>query len=316
MLTLSRTKPKSESDPQGQVSEPREKRSERTANVGHGWTNGERLKSIGATALLWVCVASGPAALVFGLGEDQPSPAPVADAGQEVAPSQRVSEYAAAFMTRYLETPRGQEERVTEMLARGVKATLTLPESPAAVTAVTPAEAVQLGKDRWVVTVSVQQPGAQDAAPSRTYWQVLVLAQGNAMAVGALPSMVAAPTAGEVSIEPGDELVAGPITKTIDAFIAAYLAGRGEVAPITSPGVAIAPVSPAPFSEVAVTSVRGAREQPEQPAEGDVQRVQVSVSATAADGSKKQLGYTVELRYRDRWEISAVNPTTEGEQSS
>ena len=49
---------------------------------------------------------------------------------------------------------------------------------------------------------------------------------------------------------------------------------------------------------------------PEEPAEGDLLRAQISVTATAADGGSTRLDYTVELSYRDRWEVAAINPTT------
>lgn len=293
-----------------------DKPNKKTPTVGHPWTAGERFKTMGVSAVLWACVASGPIAVWMHMGDDPVTPGPVAEAGQDVADSQSASAYAAMFMDRYLSTPRGEEDTVSAMLARGVTDRLSLPAKQPSIVAITPAEAVQLDEMQWIVTVAVQTAGDEESPDSITYWQVPVLAQDDSLAVAGLPSVVAAPATGDLSVSAGDDLNDNAVTSTVSTFMDAYLAGRGEVAPITSPDSALGPVSPAPFSEVSVTSVRATEPLPESPADGDMARVQISATATADGGSKRQLGYELELRYRDRWEVHAVNPTPlEGEQS-
>ncbi|UQN31812.1 conjugal transfer protein [Brachybacterium kimchii] len=283
----------------------------RNTDVTNSWTNGERLKSIASTGLAWVFIGCGPVALfgqaLSGDSSGQTSTVQVQDAGD----SQRVSEFASTFVTRYLSTQRGNEDQVTSMLAKGTDNSLSLASDPAAPTAVTPGQAVEISDGHWMVTVSSEQPGKKDEPSTLHYWQVPVITNdAGSMAAGALPSMVAAPTGGDLSVDRGSSVSDTDVSDTVTAFMQAYLAGQGEVSPLTSPGSQLSAVSPAPYTEVTVPSVESAQEAPEAPVEGDQIRTQITVTAIAADGTKTQLEYSLDLRYRDRWEVSAVNPTT------
>lgn len=290
-------------------------------DLAHGWTNGERLKSLAGTALVWGLCATGPLALGLEvLGNDTGSQQASVEV-QEVGDSQRVSQFATSFVTRYLTASRGQEDQVTSMLAEGTNRSLSLPETRTPIGAAVSGEAVQTGDRTWVATVEVEAPGDEDEAAVRRYWQVpVVTGDGGGIAAAGMPSLISAPTADGLEVDPGARINDSDVQDTVTAFMQAFLTGQGEVAPLTSPDSSLVAVKPTPFTEVSVSSIATTQELPAEPAEGDLVRAQVSLSATAADGSSAPLGYTVELRYRDRWEVAAVNPTTSittttGEQS-
>ena len=320
MLTLWRKKtaPEPESDaPDEAASAERDtpadetRESKAVPDLAHGWTNGERLKSLAGTALVWGLCAAGPLALgIEVLGDDSGSEQASVEV-QEVGDSQRVSQFATSFVTQYLTASRGQEDQVTSMLAEGTSDSLSLPEARTPIGAAVPGEAVQTGDDTWVVTVEVEHPGAEDEAAVRRYWQVpVVTSEGGGIAAAGMPSLISAPTTDGLEVEPGARVNDADVQDTVTAFMQAFLTGQGEVAPLTSPDSSLVAVKPTPFTEVSVSSITTTQELPADPAEGDLLRAQVSLSATAADGSSTPLDYTVELRYRDRWEVAAVNPTT------
>ena len=301
----------------------RQKKTEGPAepDLAHPWTNGQYLKSVGATALIWTLAGSGVLSLGLDLVRDESGPAPTSVEVQDPADSQRVGEYGAAFISRYLSAGQGQEDQITAMLADGVKAQLQLPSTPRAIGAVTPGPAVEADGGTWIVTVAVDEAPADGQQPVRRYWQLPVQLDDNGhMAVTALPSLVTAPSSSGITVTPGSELNDPDVTAAVDAFMKAYLAGQGEVAPLTSPGSALTAIEPAPYTDASVSAIRTSQEMPETPASGDQVRTEVSVTATAADGSSTQMSYTLDLRYRDRWEVAAINPTEaaptpEGEQS-
>lgn len=303
---------------------PRKQRKTKTKttepDIAHAWTAGDRFKSAAATGLIWVFCGAG--VLAFGanvLGNDagpEVAPIEVQDAGQ----SQRVSAFASNFVDLYLSGSRDQEDQIAALLAQGVDTTISLPAEPAEIGDVTPGEAVQVDASTWVVTVTVERPATEEQPATQQYWQLPVITdETGSIAAAGLPSMVSTPGRGDLAITPGDQVSDSAVEDTITAFAQAYLAGQGETAPLTAPGTAITAITPTPYAEASVPSVRTSQEIPADPVEGDVVRTQITVSATTADGSVTQLGYTVDLRWRDRWEISAINPTstttTEGDQS-
>lgn len=290
-------------------------------DIAHAWTVGDRFKSAAATGIIWLFCGAG--VLAFGanvLGNDaapEVAPIEVQDAGQ----SQRVSAFASNFVDLYLSGSRDQEDQITALLAQGVDTTISLPSEPIEIGDVIPGEAVQVDAGTWVVTVTVERPATEEQPATQQYWQLPVVTdETGSIAVAGLPSMVATPGRGDLTIAPGDRVSDSAVEGTLTAFAQAYLAGQGETAPLTAPEAAITPITPAPYAEASVPSVRTSQEIPVDPVEGEVLRTQITVSATTADGSVTQLGYTVDLRWRDRWEVSAINPTsstipTEGDQS-
>lgn len=316
MLTLKRKKTETAPEDawiQDEVSpnEVEDQAAATTADTGHAWTNGERFKTLAATGLALASCAAGPLALGAHVLGGTPETQTAAVEVQDPAQSQRVSEFGTAFVTQYLTAARGQEDQITGMLARGAARNFTLPETAPQIGAAAPGEAVQTGASTWVVTVGVDQPNGPDGATVRRYWQVPVVTDtSGAIAAGSTPSLISTPTAGDLEVDLGDNVSDKNVEDTVSAFIQAYLVGQGEVAPLLAPGTSVTAVTPTAFTEVSVSSITTTQEIPKSPSEGDLVRIQVSVSATAVDGGNTRLGYSLDLRYRDRWEVAAINPTT------
>jgi hypothetical protein len=96
-------------------------------------------------------------------------------------------------------------------------------------------------------------------------------------------------------------------------FLVALLTGAGDVDRYVSPGTAIAPVTPPPYSAVDVTDVttdRDVLQMPVPPATGETVRVLVTARATA--GPRQQIGvqYALTLIARaGRWEVRVIDLT-------
>jgi hypothetical protein len=291
-------------------------------DIAHAWTAGDRFKSAAATGIIWVFCGAGVLALGANVLGNDAAPEVAAIEVQDAGQSQRVSAFASNFVDLYLSGSRDQEDQIAALLAQGVDTTISLPSEPVEIGEVTPGEAVQVDAGTWVVTVTVERPATAEQPATQQYWQLPVITdETGSIAAAGLPSMVATPGRGDLAVAPGDRVSDSAVEGTLAAFAQAYLAGQGEIAPLTAPGTAITAITPAPYAEASVPSIRTSQEIPADPAEGDVLRTQITVSATTADGSVTQLGYTVDLRWRDRWEVSAINPTsstptpTEGDQS-
>lgn len=143
------------------------------------------------------------------------------------------------------------------------------------------------------------------------FYAVGVSADGNGdlLALGA-PSLVEAPaTAAPVTPVVGElrpattpELIG--LTRTLDGFFAAYLAGDGDVALFTSPDSTVGAVDPAPFARATVRQL-GRGPVPGIDDDG-IQLARVQLDAQSPSGGQL-LEYSLVLAERDgRWEVSQV----------
>lgn len=132
---------------------------------------------------------------------------------------------------------------------------------------------------------------------------------GDLLALGA-PSVVEAPTAALAATPVIADL--GPatspdligLTRTLDGFFGAYLAGEGDVALFTSPDSLVGAVRPAPFAKAAVRQL-GRSGVPGIDDDG-LQLARVQVDAQTPSG-RQLLEYSLVLAERDgRWEVSQV----------
>ncbi|MGW5355283.1 conjugal transfer protein [Streptomyces sp. NPDC004031] len=204
---------------------------------------------------------------------------------------------------------------------------------------------VAVGAGLWSVTVGARVTGhggpPTATAPSRTtadagggsrsgppavrYFQVLLAAAGNGSAgpwgftaLGA-PAEVAAPqpvTPPQLVYGPAQPAsTTDPRARTLHDFLTAYLTGApGGLERFVSPGVAMAPVTPAPYSSVVVDTIAAAgdgtqgRDPEKVPADGARQHLLASVLATGQDGDRVPLEYAVTLTARaGRWEITSLD---------
>jgi hypothetical protein len=134
-------------------------------------------------------------------------------------------------------------------------------------------------------------------------------AEGNLLALGA-PALVEAPDTGVAvtpvigELSPATTPELAGLTRTLDGFFAAYLAGEGDVALFTSPDSVVDAVTPAPFARVAVRQLgRG----PVPGIEDDgLQLARIQLDAQSPSGGQL-LEYSLVLAERDgRWEVSQV----------
>ncbi|MEU0139638.1 conjugal transfer protein [Streptomyces albidoflavus] len=105
-----------------------------------------------------------------------------------------------------------------------------------------------------------------------------------------------------------------PRVKTTRAFLAAYLAGDGDLDRYLAPQTRLTRVTPAPYTAVDLTSLAadGPAEATGVPPDGTVQRLLVSVRARAADGTTLPLTYALTLKTRaGRWEIASLDGAPE-----
>ena len=139
------------------------------------------------------------------------------------------------------------------------------------------------------------------------FYSVGVAETDTGPAATGLPTLIAAPTRTdppEVSVRRLDGLDAAPgLEEMVDRFLAAFLAGDGELARYTAPTAPIVAVQPAPFTGVEVLEA-GLVDTPD----GSGQ-VAVVVRATDAADRVQVLEYHLVVEQRDgRWEVSELLP--------
>jgi hypothetical protein len=186
----------------------------------------------------------------------------------------------------------------------------------------------------WTVTVAARvveknSKGVWQSA-GLEYYQVPVQVLGPASAGGskpadstelgytatALPAQVAAPQSlTSSSLGYGTDrgsTPSDPATQTIAGFLSSYLAGQGELDRYTSPGVALQPVSPAPYTAVDVTDVAddsGNAASSSVPADGALRHSLATVTVKDSVGGTYPLTYALTLRARGgRWEVLSLGP--------
>ncbi len=134
-------------------------------------------------------------------------------------------------------------------------------------------------------------------------------ADGDLLALGA-PSLVETPETATSALPVLADLRAATtpeltdLTRTLDGFFAAYLAGGGDVALFTSPDSLVGAVEPTPFAQA---TVRQLARGPVPGIDDDgLQLARVEVDAQSPSG-RQLLEYSLVLAERDgRWEVSQV----------
>jgi hypothetical protein len=167
----------------------------------------------------------------------------------------------------------------------------------------------------YAVTVAAEVVAADSDADGQPTWisagtrfySVGVAETTTGWAITGLPTWLPAPasaTAPDLLIDRLDGLDATPgLEEMLSHFLAAYLAGDGELTRYTSPSSPIVPVQPAPFSSVEILQA-GMAETSDGLAE-----VAVAVRATDIAGRAQLLEYALVVSQRDgRWEVSQLLP--------
>ncbi|MDG9709746.1 conjugal transfer protein [Streptomyces sp. DH10] len=267
---------------------------------------------------VWAAVAAGPIALAVTVA----TPATVVRAAPATKPTTvktavpaNPAGYATVFLDAWLRSRSGAETTAQARLAQSMGPDVDLPEAsdaqpePESVVAVRSAQ--QTGK-AWSVTLA-----AQYADGSVRYFAVPVVADsgGASFTVSGAPGVVAGPSRAEGARSPYTVTVPtdGDVSSAAGEFLAAYLAGAGEVDRYLAPGVSVSPVSPAPYQTVTVQQVLAADQEAAAesvPQDGTRVRVMAEVEARNSAG-RWPLAYELTLKARSgRWEVAGLESGT------
>ncbi|MGW4979204.1 conjugal transfer protein [Streptomyces mirabilis] len=269
---------------------------------------------------LFTAIAAGPVALgvavMSGPTTVAAAPSDKPTAVRSAAAAADPAGYAQVFVDAWLRSSADDPTSAQARLAQSLAPDVDLPDpvasaqpKPAAVTAV---RSAQCEDGEWAVTVA-----AQYADGRLRYFVVPVTADasGASFAVTGAPGAVAGPARAAVGKSPYDVSVPsdGDLSLAVGEFFGAYLTGAGEVDRYLAPGVKLSPISPAPYTAVAVQRVSAVEEAAaagKVPADGTAVRVLVQVEARDS-GGRWPLGYELTLKARSgRWEVAALESGT------
>ncbi|MFF0386818.1 conjugal transfer protein [Streptomyces sp. NPDC004286] len=265
-------------------------------------------------AAVWALIAAGPVALCVAAASTPTSSVQEATTDKPAAVRAPAggadpSGYAQVFLSAWLRSSADEATTAQARLAQSMAPDVELPAAggkqvPAFVTAV---RSAQRGGGAWAVTVA-----AQYGDGSVRYYEVPGVSNrsGSSFTVTRAPGVVAGPEPAAVPKSSyGVTVPDGDLVSTAGEFLAAYLTGAGEVDRYLAPAVTLAPVSPSPFTSVAVEQVSAVEDvaaAEKVPADGTTVRVLVSLEARG-DGGLWPLGYELTLMSRSgRWEVAGL----------
>ncbi|MBE8519412.1 conjugal transfer protein [Amycolatopsis sp. H6(2020)] len=264
----------------------------------------------------WLVVLASPLLTITGLLVLQPAGAPSMRDGGAPAPSASPEGWAEMYVRSWLSATRDDSAELETFYPPGVKSQRAVgtqvPVDTAVISAASPGPGV------WsvvvVTDVLVLQPDGKRTA-SLLCAQVAMAGTGDAYVATSLPSPVACPgTLGAAALA-YDEVAdpAGPVGQSVTGFLAAYLAGQGQLDRFVSPGVSLALPKPAPFVAVQLAEVRTHEKfepgQAARPLDGTAVHCLVRAAAWHATGQSMPVDYALTLVARaGRWEINRIDP--------
>jgi len=277
------------------------------------------LRTRAAHVALWVLVIAGAAGGIT--GSARPTPAPVA--ADVVVPASPVSPSGVAegFVSAFLQAGQDREDLLAAYLADPPNLTRVEPGSMLA-TRVATLTATETEPGAWTIAVAADvmtanpDGGGYTATGTRCYLTA-VRAVDTGWAVMGLPAQIACPTpartprldySGTTGLS-GSDLVGD----TVSRFLAALLAGTGELSRYLQPGSDIEAITPAPFTAVELTDLQLSGTSPDitpdTPPTEDAVTIEVLTSVEGTDdaGRTQRLAYVLELSSRGgRWEVVAL----------
>ncbi|MGK3943334.1 conjugal transfer protein [Streptomyces caeruleatus] len=268
---------------------------------------------------VWTVIAAGPIALAVAI-TSTPTTVEAATpskptAVRTTAVAADPAGYAQLFVHAWLRSSADDASSAQARLAQSMAPDVELPD-PAADAQSTPqwvtaVRSAQRADGAWSVTVAAQY---SDGAVR--YYAVPVASDraGASFTVTGAPGVVAGPVRAEAPKSSyGVSVPEGDLSAAVGEFLAAYLTGAGEVDRYLAPGVSLSPVSPAPYTAVAVQQVLAVEEvaaAEQVPADGTKVRVMAQVEARDT-GGRWPLAYELGLTARSgRWEVSALESGT------
>lgn len=277
--------------------------------VAQSWTFGGTLAARAAIAAMWVLLLSGPVGLVVavsGSSTIQPSaPRPAGVGGHEMSRSM-AGEFTIRAVSAWLTTPVEREEELQSLLPGAEAHQVPYEVADPSLVSVAPASE----PDSWLVTVSVTVTGT-DGVSRGQYFMLPVWCDGTAVAAAGLPGPVAGPGRAEPPERGFDNSVpvAGPVGSTVAEFMAAMVAGTGEIERYVAPGAEpIRPVTPTPYEQVELVKLQAPAPVSDNPADGERARVLVTADLIRGDQTIRAQWVLTLASRAGRWEILEVNP--------
>lgn len=302
------------------------------------WSNGPALVTKAWGAVLALALLAGPAALVWTALRPEPAPVAASAGAASTTEAAAANERAVELVETWLRADSNDQQLLASLTSAPVG---SLPQEGLTIRDSSVAQVEQADDGVWSVTVGVDvaepapgspPPGEGGGAKAdkkaevslvwvRRYFQVPVLVErtdtewsGPDLAVTALalPAPVPGPAA---AADPPDLDYSETISPTsaagqsVAGFLTAMVAGDGEITRYLRPGTSIPAVTPAPYSAVAVTGIKGSHEVTEDPADGDGTHALTTVELTRLDGETTTAQYVLTLVARDgRWEVAGLEP--------
>lgn len=261
----------------------------------------------------WTAIAAGPIALCIAVTTGpttvQAAPAQAAPV-RPAAKSADPAGYAQLFIGAWLRSSTDDATTAQARLAQSLAPDVELPDpaegAQPRLESVTAVRSAHRAGDVWSVTVAAQYADGR----LRNYAVPVVADRaGGAFTVSGAPGVVAGP--GRATVPPSPYRVTvpeGDLSSSVGEFLSAYLAGAGEVDRYLAPGVALSAVTPAPYGQVTVLTVRAIEEAAaaDEAADGTAVHVLVQVEARDGDG-RWPLAYELALTARSgRWEVTGL----------
>ncbi len=281
------------------------------------WTNGSLLgaKAVSVIVVLgWLCA---PTALVVAFAK--PTSRPVAAVETTDAPLTALQQSAGAFSVGFVGAWLSSTTNDMTALAPYISTTPASVGEQAfdnrnlTVAEITPAADTDLVS--VLVSADVYEKPVADEDPLwvRRYFEVVVDTAGGKLAALGLP----APKAGPATSKATEGLAfsnqlqgTAPAAETVTLFLTSYLTGQGSTSSYLTPGVQIAPISPAPYSQLTPSSLYADMPPAEEPADGDLLHVQATVALQNANGQSVTATYWLHLTARTgRWEVTDLSAT-------
>lgn len=254
------------------------------------------------TGVLWALVLGSLVASVLALTTPRATAAPPTPAAAPVPPG--VGGFAAAYLTAFLSADPVSAADELRPWATGLPRWQGPAPDPAPTPAAVPAPEVlhvsPAGPGRWAVLL------AEPEDPRRA-WAVTVAGDAGGWVAEGTPRLVPAPApppAHPSALPPPSRPAPDDaVAHSVGRFLAALLAGDGEVGRYTAPGSPLTPLHPAPYTAVELTGMASAD------VGANRRVVAAEVRASRDDGTAALLQYPLLVAVRDgRWEVVEILP--------
>ncbi len=288
---------------------------------GSTWTHGRQGSAHAVSVLMIAAMACGPIGIgiaVTAMNRPQPASAVTKSDGLTVE-QQSTGAYALSFVAAWLGAWKDHPGELGSFIdltsLRGLSETAS-EYRDLSVVEITP------NTDSDIVTVVISanvkglipdpdKEGAGLEAWPRRYFQVPVFVSDSGLRPVGLPVPISGPGLGDTAALAYSKSL--PLSEasaqTIQSFLEAYTAGKGELGRYITPEAPIVAIAPAPYQAVEPVDIRTDVEPPKTPKDG------VQVHALATVNLTTQLGQTVTTTYAltltaraSRWEVTTIDP--------